>query len=253
MNNKEALYDLIERHIQSELTDEEAKQVEELRAKDPSFAHEIEIHKDIHYALADKDLHAFKQILTEADKTYFTSIKTTPPEKRVVPFYLKIAATITLVIGLSATLYFIKTTAVTKDNLFDTYFSPYDAPVNFRSSNSPYVDNDLKQALTFYDEGKYQNAIPYLNRVVTAKPENRLALLLRGVSYLASGNTAKAELDFNTIIQHQQNMFVDQATWYLALTYLRQGKKNDARSVLHTLENSSYHNKVQELLLELDR
>lgn len=250
--NKEALYDLIERHIQNKLTDIEVKQVEELRLHDPSFTQEIELHREIQHALGDKGLRDFKQKIKEADKIYFTSTINTAAQRRVIPFYLKIAASIAaVIISVSTIIYFISNNSAPDKNLFNAYFNPYEAPINFRSADSPDTDNTFNQALTFYNEKNYQRAIPLLTNIIVTRPDNMLVFLLRGTSYLASGNTTQAESDFNSVIRHRQNMFVEQAKWYLALTYLKQDRRKEAIELLHSLEHSVYQEKAQKLLSDL--
>lgn len=248
--NKEEQYDLIERHLRKELTGEEARQVEELIVKDIVFARELDLHKEIHYVIADKGLDDFRQKVKEASEPYVSLSAAGRQAKNAFPFYLKIAAAITLLIGTVTIFYLIQ--PEDQNDLFAKYFTPYEAPMNFRSDGTSGTDDAWKQALAYYDAGKYQEAVPYLEKVVIDKPDNTLAKLLKGVSYLAIGSTAQAEENFSAIIKDGQNMFVEQAKWYLALTYLKEEKTEDAKILLISIESGAYHDNAQELLRSIE-
>jgi tetratricopeptide (TPR) repeat protein len=243
--DKEELYDVIDRHLRNELTGEEAKQLEELIQKDPDFANSLALHKEIQFTLADKGLRNFQQLVKEADEAYAAAPPSAAPRK-IIPLYLKIAASVALLVAIGAAIFLMRTPPSHTD-LFNEYFATYSAPVNFRSGDSPYADEDWKQALAYYDGGHYEEAIPYLTKVIANKPSNKLAQLLRGVGHLALGATAEAEQDFNALIEQGENLFVDQAKWYLALTYLKQGDTEKAKSLLDALRQEKPGGQAEEL------
>lgn len=248
--DKETLYDLIDRHIRNELTEEERIQIATLVENDPEFVKELTLHTEIKSAVADKDLLDFKQKIAESHERY-TSNTVVEKKQRTIALYLKIAASILLVMSVGA-FFWLSEKNSTHQELFEAYFIPYEAPVNFRSDTSPYTDEDWKQALMLYDNKQYVEAIPYLNKVVAEKPGNTLALFLRGVSYLAIDSMAAAEKDFNAIIIQENNLFAEQAKWYLALTYLKADKVEPAKALLHELAKEKTTSKAFELWKRLE-
>lgn len=248
--DKETLYDLIDRYTRKELTDEETQQVSSLLLNDPGFAKELKLHTEIQAAVADKNLLAFRQTLVESYQHYSSNTVEAKKQKSV-SLYLKIAASVLLMVSLAA--FFLLTEKPSSNQeLFEAYFTPYEAPVNFRSDTSPYEDEDWKQALVLYDNKQYAEAITYLNKVVENKPGNTLAVFLRGISYLAMDSTAMAEQDFNLIVAQESNLFKEQAQWYLALGYLKQGKTTEARELLYELGNKNTDSRAFELWKRLE-
>jgi hypothetical protein len=106
--------------------------------------------------------------------------------------------------------------------------------------------------LQLYDNGSFQEAIPLFTQEISAHPSNKLAVLLRGVSYLATDNIKPAQSDFEVLRSEKHIMFGEQATWYLALSYLHEGDTRQTKTYLTELSGSRFSKQANNLLEKLE-
>ena len=122
------------------------------------------------------------------------------------------------------------------EQLFNAYFEPYNASGTYRSEDRSSIDNDIILALVRYDEGQYGEAALSFTKTIEKKPNNAIAIFLRGVSYLAIDSLDLAEVDLRAVVDDKESMFVDQGKWYLSLVYLGKGDEDRAHLILKELE-----------------
>jgi tetratricopeptide (TPR) repeat protein len=85
------------------------------------------------------------------------------------------------------------------------------------------------------------------------EPGNLLGKLYSGISYMELNDFEKAMGYFNFIIQHKDNLFIDQSEWYLSLCYLKTNRMEEASRLLDKIANERgvFKTKAQMLLNEL--
>lgn len=135
------------------------------------------------------------------------------------------------------------------DKLFNEYYVTESGSFGLRSGNST-MDQPIMQGLQFYELGNYEEAIALFDKT----PENLLGKLYRGLSYIELEKYKLAIIDFNEIMDQPGNLFVDQAQWYLALTYLKTNNLDEAKKNLTTIaaDRGVYKTKAQKILLEME-
>lgn len=67
---------------------------------------------------------------------------------------------------------------------------------------------DYKQAVEFYDSGKYEDCIAAVNRAIAAEPESAIFLTRLGLALDKLGKTAEAEAQFLKAVQIDANSYV---------------------------------------------
>ncbi|MFZ6014243.1 MAG: tetratricopeptide repeat protein [Bacteroidota bacterium] len=245
--DKNEQYELIGRYLRKELNEDELQQITTLINQDEDFASELNLHSNVHQTLGDTELNGFHQQLSNAEQIYFQS-QSRAKQRRLLVYGM--AATLLISISFVG-IRLLVTTPADPQQLFGSYFKPYDAPVHFRSETSPYADAELKNAMELYDAGQYQEAIPYLSNAVQRYPENQLVVLLRGICFLATNQIPAAQRDFNVLAQAPQSLFADQGKWYLALSYLKENKPEEAKSLLGSLQSAALAVQARKLLSEM--
>lgn len=217
----------IEKYLDRELKAEDLRDLEDQMKIDPDFAKNVQLNKELNQAVMEKDvmklrgqlqsIHekhidrrnlAGKVIKLFEEKTYATS---------------GIAAAIVLALVVGALLIF-GVQNQSADNLFASYYQPDEAVMIVRSGSNP-EDIDLKEALLAYHEKNYDNAIALLDK----QDNNILAKYYLGLSYLETDRIDKAINTFKSIIDHNKNLFVEQAEWYLALCYVKNNQEEEAK------------------------
>lgn len=143
------------------------------------------------------------------------------------------AASVLLVIGFSALLYWQSTES---NRLFSNYFEPIqDDMLNVtRSAEGGVINPSLEQGIQMVNDQKFEQALALLESVLNEDPENSLASIYTGMAYLETGQTNKAVEMFQVTRINHSELYED-ATWYLALTYVKMEQYADAQAILDEL------------------
>ena len=229
---KEERFDILGKYLRGELTGLEQKALEAQLEADPLLRKELEFHRGLHQAIGDKRLDYFQELVKESEQRYFDKATKTKTGFKV---YQKIAAAAMLLV-VAIIGYFYLSPSPSPETLFATYFEPYQSPGTFRSEDLTTLDPDFILGLARYDEEQYHEAAQYFTKTLNKDPEKDIAIFLRGVSRLASDQTALAEQDLQMVIADEQSLFVEQARWYLSLLYLKRGESEKTRKVLSKIK-----------------
>lgn len=109
-------------------------------------------------------------------------------------------------------------------------------------------DSLQQQAEEAFNAKQYPQAIHYLDRLLEADPDNRELQLYRGVALLEVGRIGEAESIFNAI-RSSDTAYKHKATWYLALSALKQKDYDRCRALLGQIpEESEDYASAREIL-----
>jgi len=138
---------------------------------------------------------------------------------------------------LCGSLALINTRNMTTEEVFDRYYKTYDVTTSLRSSKDA-VNPDYSTALEYFNISDYRNAAVYFNKVLSNDPRYMESVMMVGVSRFEDENYPEAKLSFNKVIEHKDNLFFEDAQWYLALCYLKTGEKEKAINSLTVIKNT---------------
>ena len=86
------------------------------------------------------------------------------------------------------------------------------------------TNSALNEAFAYYKIKDYNNALSYFNSL-----ENQItARFYSGICYIELENYDKAIESFEFVIEDNDNLFIEQADWYLGLIYLMDNQKSEA-------------------------
>ncbi|MEM9548061.1 MAG: tetratricopeptide repeat protein [Bacteroidota bacterium] len=129
------------------------------------------------------------------------------------------------------------------------YFEPYPAYNTFRGESN--IQGIIESAFQRYESGKFESASADFKLLSTAHPENMAYLFYEGNAQFALGNYQAARQLFQQVIDNETDLFVKQAKWYLALSYLALEDQNSALLILQEIQSdqgSTYKLKASELI-----
>lgn len=158
-------------------------------------------------------------------------------------YYYAAAAVVAMLIAIT----FLLPGQQSTDELFASYFTPY--PNVFEPTvRGNDVATVRTQAFQAYERKDYQTAVLGFEALLSVKEDPGILLLL-GNSNLMLGNAKEAQENFVTLINKYDDLDL-QAKWFLSLSYLKSGDKENARKILEELGETeiSYASKAKELL-----
>ena len=152
-----------------------------------------------------------------------------------------IAAAVLLALG--AVLFFNMPKSYSSSDLYASYYEPYKEDFSSRGGTN---ETMISQASQLYAKKDFQRALPLFNGALALEPNNAELKLATGVCYLELGTYDKAIEVFSSI---KNQLFVDEAQWYLAMTYLKKDDLINAKAVLKKIETDNRnYDKAQDLL-----
>ena len=129
------------------------------------------------------------------------------------------------------------------------YYKAYEPPTSQRSVQS-ITDPDFTLALEFYNTHDYEKAAILFNKVLETKPNDMQIVLLKGVSNFEEKKYPEAKQSFGKVIDDKDNLYIDQAQWYLALCYLNTNETEKAKQLFKIIgtEDGIYKNDAKKII-----
>lgn len=245
MGVEEKKYHQIEKYLAGELYGKELQDFEIEMQENNLLNNEITLHQEIAESVNEQDVMDFRKQVKDVLKYERLG------KKSVIKFswiHIGIAAAIVFVIFIGTYYYSIDKSP--SDQLYQSYYAPYENLVSGRSEESS--EEHITLAMMYYDRQEYNKVIENLNRIDTN--EKPLLQLYLGISYLNISEVEKAHVIFENIINRNQ-VFSTEAYWYDALTYLKEGDTQNTIATLEKIiaidEDSNHAQKAMEIVNEL--
>jgi tetratricopeptide (TPR) repeat protein len=194
---------------------------------------EVVLRKKADLALKSYDSILLRNKLTEIEKRRAEKVPVKHQKKHVT---LRYAALVTGLIIISSILYF-NSRNLSKDEIISRYYKPYEGISTSRSQQ--YVNNtDYSIALEYYNVHDYRNAALYFSKVLSSDPKYMESVMHYGVSNYEVKNYPEAKKSFIKVIDNNDNLFIEDAQWYLALCYIQTEELKKAADQLTLIKKS---------------
>lgn len=238
----EERYIVFGQYLENELSAEEKTNFEKQLNEDTEMATAFKIFKELHLHLENKfgkeqELKAFKKNLKSISATHFN-----PKKSKVVafkPWQYAIAASVAVLMGLFV--------FQNINPTFDDYNNPEMATFIERGD----VNQNLKLAQDAFNSKNFKKAIPYFETVLKESKSPEIQYFY-AVSLLEDNQFPKAETNLLEL-KSRNSIYKNKATWYLALSKLKQEDYDSCKEILLTIpEDFEDYDQVQQLLNELD-
>ncbi|MCX7550659.1 tetratricopeptide repeat protein [Xanthomarina sp. F2636L] len=239
MNNQELLY----HYFSKSLTAEQEILFEKLLETDAEFKKQFEFESHLKQAVKSHETDRLKAQLQDVESNL------NKQENSIFNYRnLAIAASVILLMGWFGYNTFFNTNY---NSLYDNNFSEYPNTVYTitRGDN----ENSLeREAFVAYETKNYQIAIEKLDAFSIETKKNYVGFY-KAQAYLGLENTEKAKALLTQVVTENES-FVAESTWYLALIAIKEKDKDQAKIYLEDLVNNYTYNKdkAQELLTKLN-
>jgi len=244
---------IVDDYIYGELDADEMLNFERLIATDTQVESEFQLYKQINDAILEEDVMMLRGSLDEI----YTEISVSKQKDNSSIFSNRklyyAAASLALLVATGGVIRQIAKTEHGTDSIYSKYFVPYDVSVSYRSGNEE-IDRLLVNALEKYEDHDYQNAVLLFEKVLEKRSNDMAANLYSGISLMETDKYQKASKSFQNIITNNNNLFIEQAKWYLAMCYIKTHNTSKAEEILKELvtDDSYYKKLAQKVLNDLD-
>ncbi|MCG8411416.1 MAG: hypothetical protein MI739_09035 [Bacteroidales bacterium] len=241
--------EVIERYINSELNETELNNFENLLLVNKDVKRDYNLCLNINKAISEEDVMNLRKTMHEIFKN--------KKQDQIHIFQKRIryaAASLILLIVTGGVINKIIPSNLDYNKVFEKYYTPYKATDIFRSGNTQ-TDKILLNAINYYVKHDFAKALILFEEVIKVKENDIAVNFYLGISYIEQEKYTKASISFNSVIINNDNLFIEQAKWYLSLCYLKTKQKNNATNLLNELvsEKSSYASQAKEMLEQIEK
>jgi len=247
---KTNLVEQIEKYLNGELTSTEFLEFEKKLENDPEIAREVLLYISVDKAISEIDIITLRKKMNEV----YTQLHNQKPIRhdlfKLKWQYLAAAASITLLVTLGVK--YAGLGNLTNDEILNKYYSGYEAEGIVRGAGE--IENiQYLEAIASYNEKDFANSEQLFAKYLETDFSDIQAHFYYGVSCFENGNIKEASKSFQLILDHNNNLYLEQAKWYLGLCYLKSYDTNKALSIFNDISNedSTYRDKAREIIRKL--
>lgn len=242
-------FNRIEEYLDGQLSSGDSQEFKLLLDTNPDLELELSFRKELNEALRDKTFLEFRKMVNERTQSKGSTSATFSIKKDILRTWHLAAASFALILVVGGLWYILSNKPYSTERLVSKYYKPAGPILQFRSVEFN-ADDALKEAFGFYKQNDFNNALKYFNSL-----ENQItAKFYSGICYIELEQFQKAISSFEYVINDKDNLFVEQADWYLGLIYLMNNQKNQAVDQFKKISNSDsyYSNQAEEILRYLN-
>lgn len=242
-------FNRIEEYLDGQLSSGDSQEFKLLLDTNPDLELELSFRKELNEALRDKTFLEFRKMVNERTQSKGSTSTTFSIKKDILRTWHLAAASFALILVVGGLWYILSNKPYSTERLVSKYYKPAGPILQFRSVEFN-ADDALKEAFGFYKQNDFNNALKYFNSL-----ENQItAKFYSGICYIELEQFQKAISSFEYVINDKDNLFVEQADWYLGLIYLMNNQKNQAVDQFKKISNSDsyYSNQAEEILRYLN-
>jgi tetratricopeptide (TPR) repeat protein len=239
----------IERYNAGEMSETEKQWFEKEIDGNEKLRNEVNLRKRTDEILKNQNVMSLRNKLSEIEKK--RSEQSAAVDKFRIPVYIRYAAVIAALVLIGSLVIF-PGKSLSNDEIMNQFYKTYEPALNQRSANSN-ADADFTLALEYYNTHDYNNAAKLFSKVIEKKPNDMQSVLLNGVSNFEDKKYPEAKQSFGKVIDNKNNLYIDQAQWYLALCYINTNEKDKAQRLLTIIskEDGVYKNDAKKIIRKL--
>ena len=222
----------IERYNADEMSDTEKRWFQKELENNEKLRNEVELRKDTDEVLKNQNVVLLRNKLFEIEKRRQENI---PVKKSKKHIYIKYAALITGLF-LIGSITFTLSRNMNGDEIIEKYYTAYEPATTPRSGQAE-TNEIFTLAVEFYNTRDYENAAIQFSKILKNDPLYMQSVLLSGVAKFEDKKYTEAEHSFNRVIVDYDNLFIEDAQWYLALCYLKTNQREKAFQQLEIIKN----------------
>ncbi|MGC9344167.1 MAG: hypothetical protein ACP5E3_15805 [Bacteroidales bacterium] len=245
----------IQRYLDGEMNEEELKDFRSDLQRDPELLEELDLHRTIEEGIKSRDELNFRKKLDESYEKYKDKHESKGRFRNKKVILLRVLSPIAAIL-LMALFFIIDRSPVTKEDIFDEYYSVMDFDFSSRSAVTDENDPNLAAGIRSFLEEDYQLSRVRLEEYVNADSENLVtASFFLGLSQLELGNYFEAVSNFKKVLEGEFSYYREHSKWYLALTYLKMDNLSEAEKIFteFSQEKSIYQSKSSSILQKISK
>lgn len=234
----------IERYLEGKMQLAECSWFEKELEGNKWLKKELDLRRKTDTIVGNSDAMDFRRKLQQAEMNH----RTTMPVKRAITSSAAQYAALFIGIVIIASLLIISPGSSNSGINPDKLLTEFDPGTISRSAGT-LSDNPYNRALDFYNSGDYSNAIIWFEKIV----EDIKADFMIGVSWMNVSEYKEAIAPLQKVVNHNDNLYIEEASWRLAICYVETDVMDKAVPALEAIvnSNSKYNKKAKRTLRKI--
>lgn len=220
----------LEKYLEGNMQEAEKKWFEAELDGNPGLKKELDLRMKINRHVENQDAINFRQTLMNAEARHRKVSEKRKVAAKHLTQYAAVFAGLILVGAIS--FYIVKSGG--EINLAEKYLPEY-VPLSVTRSSSASISEAYTRATELYNAGNYTGAIEWFNKI--SDPDMQVEFL-RGSSQMYISQYEEAKGSFSKVVSDNDNLFIEDARFYLAICYLQTDEEGTARELLEEIVNS---------------
>ena len=229
----------IDQYLNDELLGQNLSSFETELSNNPDLVDELNLYNEIDKAVQETGIMNLRTKLNNITR------EITQEEKQKRSFAAKISSSRIAITAIAASLILIlsitglisRNNVASNSQLYDQFYQPYETTGTFRSGDA-IIDSKLTQALHKFNAQEYESAIDLFNEVLDIDKNNPVSNFYSGIAYQETGQINQALDAYQNVIKERDNLFTEQAQWYIGLCYLQTENRKKAYKQFKKIANS---------------
>jgi hypothetical protein len=242
----------IDDYLLGYLDEIEKTEFEERLLLNAKLVEEVELNMDINSSIIEKDIMnvraSLANIINEPNDSKIR--KFIPASFKEKPLQL-IGAAASIAAIISTGFLSLNNENMNAEKLFRQAYHPYEASGLFRSA---VIANPAIIGVDLYNAHRYDEALTQFSLVLDENGEHPMSNFFSGLCFMEKNQFDNAIGSFQKVIDEKDNLFIEQAQWYIALSLLGSNRQKDAYQLLNQIvaSNGYYRKNAKDLLKKLD-
>lgn len=223
----------IERFNAGEMSEAEKEWFQKELDGNPELRMETELRRKADLLIKDQDVIDLRQKLAQISQQRKQAVPARISRKSAI---VGIAAAITGLVILGS-IAFSGGEKLTREEIISKYSKSYEGIYASRSA-AGIQNSDYRKGIDYYAISDFANAARYFGKVLKADPGNIEATMYNGTSNYELKNFPVSAEMFHKVIENNDNLFIEDAEWYLALCYFNTRDDKKAIELLKEIKGS---------------
>jgi hypothetical protein len=242
----------IEGYLYNELSEQELDLFEDELIHNKDLLSEVDLVKGIDQAIQENDIMQLRNNLRGIAAE--NNNKKQKEQLITGRFFLRktgisvVAASLIMLLGITGIIRY-----TSEGDLYQTYYNKYETAGVSRSS-SMNTDETFARALQKYNKEDYESALNLLQEVLSKDQNNVAGHFYSAVSLQELGKYNNAIKEYEIVVVDKDNLFIEQAEWYIGLCYLQTKDEKKAIQQFKKIAdgNGFYQEKAVAILRKLN-
>lgn len=236
----------IEQFLANEMAPSERTAFKNELRSNPDLARELKLAQAIDSAILSDDVIDLRQKLIAAINAGKGSEKEVPVVRINTRKWWYAAASLLALVAVSATLYLQTNRNLSTDSLFSQYYNSENIVDITRG------DENIVDAVIKFQQKDYSTASMMFKKILDKDESNIAVWFYYGISNIETQNYQNSIKAFNTIINQNDNLYIEHAEWYLGLCYLKNNQKDKAMDQFVAIASNpeNFHQQEAKNILE---